>query len=310
MADGCSLVSSTCFVNNRVIECTSADTLKHKECFNLCYDGKRLKWLGSFDSLKNLIKFGIKLYGDWTSPGGSSKKFSCHNPVISITWYPGKQNSLILHGEAGPALSDTLIEAAHAIASQNNHSSKSSLLDESRSPNNVSMSYCVLSNTVESDSVVEVGLESSNLLDKNDSLVSGCAEAINNSLHYKPTQRSYCDCQYTLLAANLEGIKLEIAIMQKDIGANASKSRDDEVNRLKIDLSDERERCERLEADLSFIIEGGTREVNEMNDIIASLEFSVLFGDRLSTSSDDSASDSTVTLALGRDEAFIRCFRA
>ena len=36
----------------------------------------------------------------------------------------------------------------------------------------------------------------------------------------------------------------------------------------------------------------------------------VLFGGRLSTSSDDSASESTVTLALGRDEAFIRRFRA
>ena len=38
------------------------------------------------------------------------------------------------------------------------------------------------------------------------------------------------------------------------------------------------------------------------------LSLFVLFGDRLTTSSDDSASDSTVTLALGRDEAFIRRF--
>ena len=41
---------------------------------------------------------------------------------------------------------------------------------------------------------------------------------------------------------------------------------------------------------------------------INTLSLFVLFGDRLSTSSDDS--DSTVTLALGRDEAFIRRFRA
>ena len=44
------------------------------------------------------------------------------------------------------------------------------------------------------------------------------------------------------------------------------------MNRLKIELSSERGKCERLEADLSFIIEGRTREVSEMNDIIASLE--------------------------------------
>ena len=47
---------------------------------------------------------------------------------------------------------------------------------------------------------------------------------------------------------------------------------DDEVNRLKIELSSEMEKCKRLEADLSLIIEGRTREVNEINDIIVSLE--------------------------------------
>ena len=137
---------------------------------------------------------------------------------------------------------------------------------------NMSMSYCTFSNIVEPDSVVEVGFESSNRLDKNDALVSGCVEMINNPLHNKPTQRSYCDCQCSLLAADLEGIKLEITIMQKAIKTNASKSRADELNRLKIELSSEREKCECLEADLSFIIEGRTREVSEMNDFIASLE--------------------------------------
>ncbi|CAB4033790.1 Hypothetical predicted protein [Paramuricea clavata] len=111
-----------------------------------------------------------------------------------------------------------LIEAAHAIASQNNRLSKSTyLLDESKNPNNMSMSYCTFSNIVEPDSVVEVGFESSNRLDKNNALVSGCA----------------------------------------------SKSRADQVNRLK---------TERLEADLFLIIQGRTRKVSEMNDIIASLE--------------------------------------
>ena len=84
MAESCSLVSSISFDNNCVIECTSADILKHKECFNLSYDGKRLKWLGSLDSLKNFIKFGIKLCGDWTSPGHSCKRFSCHGPRLSL----------------------------------------------------------------------------------------------------------------------------------------------------------------------------------------------------------------------------------
>ena len=43
MADGCSLVSSAHSVSNRVINFSSADILKHKECVNLSYDNKRLK---------------------------------------------------------------------------------------------------------------------------------------------------------------------------------------------------------------------------------------------------------------------------
>ena len=97
MADGCSFMSSAHSVSNCVINFSSADILKHKECVNLSYDNKRLKWLGSFDSLKKFVKFGIKLHGHWSSPGGYSKKISCSSPVISITWYPGKQNSLILY---------------------------------------------------------------------------------------------------------------------------------------------------------------------------------------------------------------------
>ena len=237
MADGCSLVSSAHTVSNRVIIFSSADILKHKECVDLSYDNKRLKWLGSFDSLQKFVKFGIKLHGHWSSPGGYSKKISCSSPVISITWYPGKQNSLILHGEASVALSDALTEAARVIASQNNSPSKSSLLDVSKNSDGVSMSHCPSSSSDKSSS-----------------------------------QRFYCDCQCSLLAADLEGIKLEIAVMQSDINANASKSRSDEVNRLKIELSSERESCKRLEADLSLIIEGRSREVDEMRNIIASLE--------------------------------------
>ena len=104
----------------------------------------------------------------------------------------------------------------YQVKNQNNRLSKSTyLLDESKNPNNMAMSYCTFSNIVEPDSVVEVGFESSNRLDKNDALVSGCVKMINNPLHNKPTQRSYCDCQCSLLAADLEGIKREITIMQK-----------------------------------------------------------------------------------------------
>ena len=157
MADGCSLVSSAHSVSNRVINFSSADILKHKECVNLSYDNKRLKWLGSFDSLKNFVKSGIKIT--------RSLLF-----LIAI---------LTLHGEASVALLDVLTEAARVIASKNISTSKSSLLDVSKNSDGVSMSHCAFSNSDKSS-----------------------------------TQRFYCDCQCSLLAADLEGIKPEIAVME------------------------------------------------------------------------------------------------
>ena len=57
------------------------------------------------------------------------------------------------------------------------------------------------------------------------------------------------------------------------IKADAIKPREDEVSWLKKGISSEREKCKRLEADLSIVIKGRTCEVNELNDTIASLEF-------------------------------------
>ena len=57
------------------------------------------------------------------------------------------------------------------------------------------------------------------------------------------------------------------------VNPSETKRYQDEVSRLKKDLSSEREKSKRLEADLSILIKGRSCEVNELNDIIASLEF-------------------------------------
>ncbi len=48
----------------------------------------------------------IRNVGNWSSPGGSAKKFIGSNAEISITWYPGKLNSLLFHGKDGPVVQD------------------------------------------------------------------------------------------------------------------------------------------------------------------------------------------------------------
>ena len=50
--------------------------LAHRDELDLSYDGKRLKWNGSFEDLKYFFEIVVGLNGKWSSPGGNSKKLS------------------------------------------------------------------------------------------------------------------------------------------------------------------------------------------------------------------------------------------
>ena len=52
----------------------------------------------------------VGLNGKWTSPGGNSKKLSNCKSNITITWYYGKQRTLIFQGKEGYLLKDILIK--------------------------------------------------------------------------------------------------------------------------------------------------------------------------------------------------------
>ncbi len=79
-------------------------------------------------------------------------------------------------------------------------------------------------------------------------------------------------CQCGILAADLEGIKLDMVIMQKVLESNISavhKLREnDEINQLRKELSNERGKGKVLEADISVLIRGRNNEVNELNNTI------------------------------------------
>ena len=76
------------------------------------------------------------------------------------------------------------------------------------------------------------------------------------------------------VAAELEGIKLDMTIMQRNIDSNAVSAnitRAEEVKRLKQALVNEREKNRQLEADMSILVSGRNSEIAELNDIINSL---------------------------------------
>ena len=86
------------------LELKLKDKYKQGNCWYITYDGKRLKWTASYELLKIFVNQTIELKGKWTSPGGSSKKFICNGSDTTLTWYPGKQNTLTLHGESSAIL--------------------------------------------------------------------------------------------------------------------------------------------------------------------------------------------------------------
>ena len=52
---------------------------------------------------------------------------------------------------------------------------------------------------------------------------------------------------------------------------SSQKSHEDEVTQLRYNYANERERCERLEADILILVKGRDREISELNNIIVSL---------------------------------------
>ena len=77
---------------------------------NLTYAGSRIKWTGDLNSLKNYVENVIGLTGTWKLPGGNAKQFKSSTFDFTLTWYPGKQNSILLHGKDGELFKQILVK--------------------------------------------------------------------------------------------------------------------------------------------------------------------------------------------------------
>ena len=94
MAAGHLKVSSSNTSNKSAIFADFYEINKHQDRRYLSYDGKRFRWAGNLESLKNVVENGVKLLGIWTSPGGSSKMFTCSYLDLGTVQY-------LLKGRAG-----------------------------------------------------------------------------------------------------------------------------------------------------------------------------------------------------------------
>ena len=86
---------------------------------------------------------------------------------------------------------------------------------------------------------------------------------------------SQCDCKCGLLAAEIEGIKLDMVIMQRNIESKMQPNKigeSDESKRLEQELYKAREECKNLKGDIQILITGRNNEIADLNQTIVSLE--------------------------------------
>ena len=215
---------------------------KNENCF--VYDGKRVRWTDSFEMLKIFTKHAIEQPSNWLSPGGKYKKFTTSNSDLIFTWNY-ELGTLSFKGEMGDRLKELFI------------------------------TVCTMGK-----SLPAVALNNDKPLSVSRTKTKAARVSIDNdsarsSNHVSSVQKSKCDCQCGLLVAELEGVKLDLVIVQKNVDTkitSAQKTHDDEVAQLRYIYAKERERCELLESDISILVRGRDREINELNNIIVSLE--------------------------------------
>ena len=168
------------------------------------------------------------ILGNWSSPGGSAKKFIGSNAEISITWYPGKLNSLPFHGKDGPVVQD-----------------KCKYLCEKQNLSHVIMQLDTDGCSVDTSSKNDVASIKLDQCTQTETQAVGCSSIILENQ----------------LLNVIEDMKLDIEILQTETAAlqtfvNSSEASAvgfdiiQEVTRLKCDLSNEGEKSKRLELEL------------------------------------------------------------
>lgn len=273
MADGRALLSSDECIDSGLGKLNLQSIRLEDVIPNLVYDQTRLKWLGDFESLKKFVKDCVGVLGKWSAPGGGSKQFRSENGEFVLTWYCKKQKTLVFQGGDGNAFKEKLIQ--HCVSTTHLPDMQSRAL---------SSQIDLLSSSPESkledeptSQPVIVGMEELKrvvkTMDKGTSTsIDDCFELINSSSH------GCCDsCPCRTLTTDIEGIKLDIVILQKQMEYKSNKAtthNKDET--LKCELLVEKEKNRQLENDISLLVKGRNEEVDDLNKTIHSLEDRVI----------------------------------
>ncbi|CAB3985758.1 Hypothetical predicted protein [Paramuricea clavata] len=76
---------------------------------SITFEKGKLKWMRSFDCLKNFVETSLQLKGQWSSPGGHLKLFKETSGSAIIRYYTNSA-SILIQGDEGKKLENILLE--------------------------------------------------------------------------------------------------------------------------------------------------------------------------------------------------------
>ena len=245
---------------------------------SMSYDGTRLKWTGDLSELNRIVREVWGLEGKWSSPGGQSKKFSSTNCDFILTWRKGKAKSMLFKGKDGALVRDRCILLCKQVTQS---MLKSQLPDNGQINSNISVSvssnnlsdvhgiaatdYPPLIGTIQNQTVYRLSPDS----------VDGHCQTENIELELN--NNNNCGCGCGIIAAELEGLKLELVILQKsfesklDCFVTELETERTNVNQLKQELADEKIKNSRFESKLALLnnrIETGEVIIDQLGPLI------------------------------------------
>ena len=224
--------------------------------------------------LKRIVREVWDLEGKWSSPGGQSKKLSSTNSDLVLTWHKGKLKSVLFKGRDGVLVRDQCILLCKHVTQS---ILKPQLPDSGQT--NVNTSVCGSPNLP--DENVKVATDFASLVEttQNKTVCRSAPDFVDCQCQTEQIElnSNNCGCSCGIIAAELEGMKLELVILQKKFEfkldsfvAELSTDRTN-INQLKQELAYEKNKNSRFESELALFVRERNAEVNELNKTIALL---------------------------------------
>ena len=237
----------------QIVKCL--DQNKAEGLSNLEYDGEKFKWRNNLTELKKFVQDSLGVKGKWSSPGGGNKKFKEEDGQLILNWYFKKQSTLLFQGAEADGLKNILIDLL--AKDEQSHIEKKNAVANSGSQD-------------EGDNTVVMDSEEKSY---------GLSPLPNNNQN---VPKDACPCRCNTMATEIEGIKLDIVILQSQMASEnaAARCAYEEMSKLHLELKNEQHK--------NAMLETRAAKAEEERDSLR-LALSFLMQDRVGQSSNPSS---------------------